>query len=630
MKHLHLSVVGWMALAVVGQTAEFHVAIHGADGQRGTRVAPLRTIQRAAELAQPGDVITVHAGIYRERVNPPRGGLSDRKRIVYQAAPGEQVEIRGSEIVTHWTKVQSDVWQVTLTNGFFAGFNPYSDVIHGDWFDGKGREHHTGAVYLNGAWLTEAAKLEDVLKPMGTNALWFGQVDRDQTRIWAQFKDIDPHRETVEINVRQSVFYPDHPGKNYLTVRGFILRHAATPWAPPTAEQVGLIGTHWSKGWIIENNTVSHSVCVGIALGKHGDAYDNTSANSAEGYVKTIERAHAYVIPWTREQIGHHVVRNNTISHCEQAGIVGSLGAAFSTVTGNTIHDIHVRRLFTGAEMAGIKIHAALDTTIRGNHIFRTCRGLWLDWMAQGTRVSGNLFHENAYEDLFVEVDHGPFVVDNNLFLSPTSLLDMSQGGAYAHNLFAGKISSTVELERQTPYHPAHETTVAGLSVIQGGDNRFHNNLFIGTGGNPGETPKKDDRHNRYTGYGLGVYDTRGFPLQTFGNVYYNHAQAYKQETNAVIRTEMDPQWKLEEREGRFMLRLVLGPELNQASTTTVTSQKLGLAKIPALPYLDANGLPLRIRTDFLGQHRHSAKPTPGPFETPGTKEFVVGVGFKP
>ena len=47
---------------------------------------------------------------------------------------------------------------MTLPNSFFGKFNPYSDLIHGDWFDPKGREHHTGAVYLNGEWLTEAAK----------------------------------------------------------------------------------------------------------------------------------------------------------------------------------------------------------------------------------------------------------------------------------------------------------------------------------------------------------------------------------------------------------------------------------------------------------------------------------------
>jgi hypothetical protein len=36
----------------------------------------------AAAVAQPGDVITVHAGIYRERVTPPRGGNSDSERII--------------------------------------------------------------------------------------------------------------------------------------------------------------------------------------------------------------------------------------------------------------------------------------------------------------------------------------------------------------------------------------------------------------------------------------------------------------------------------------------------------------------------------------------------------------------
>ena len=152
----------------------------------------------------------------------------------------------------------------------------------------------------------------------------------------------------MEINVRQTVFYPEKTGINYITVRGFTLEDAATPWAPPTAEQIGLIGAHWSKGWIIENNTISHSICSGISLGKYGDQWDNTSANSAEGYVKTIERALAD--GWSKENIGHHIVRNNTISHCEQTGIVGSLGAAFSTVTGNTIYNVHMHQSFGGAD----------------------------------------------------------------------------------------------------------------------------------------------------------------------------------------------------------------------------------------------------------------------------------------
>jgi hypothetical protein len=154
-----------LALLPAAQAAEFHVATHGNDTQRGTKAAPWRTIQRAAAQAQPGDVITVHRGTYRERVNPPRGGTSDARRIVYRAARGERVEIKGSEVIKGWAKVQPDVWKVTLPNSFFGEFNPYRDLIRGDWFDPRGREHHTGAVYLNGDWLTEAAKLDEVLMP---------------------------------------------------------------------------------------------------------------------------------------------------------------------------------------------------------------------------------------------------------------------------------------------------------------------------------------------------------------------------------------------------------------------------------------------------------------------------------
>ena len=297
--------------------------------------------------------------------------------------------------------------------------------------------------------------------------------------IWAQFQGVNPNEQLVEINVRRTVFYPDKPGRNYITVRGFTMRHAATPWAPPTAEQIGLIGTHWSKGWIIEGNTISHSVCSGIALGKHGDEFDNTSANSAEGYVKTIERGLAqrleqgdYRPPRCAQQCDLPL---RTDGHRRQ------LGRRVQQITGNTIHDIHVRRLFTGAEMAGIKLHAAIDVTIRGNHIYNTCLGLWLDWMAQGTRVSGNLFHDNG-QDLFVEVHHGPFVVDNNLFLSPNTLHDRSQGGAYVHNLFVGSIYMCPYDERQTPFHKAHSTELAGMHDNPCGDDRYYNNLIRAEG----------------------------------------------------------------------------------------------------------------------------------------------------
>ena len=593
---LALFISSALTFPVVLLAIEFHVSVNGHDTNSGTQAKPLASIQRAAELAQPGDIITVHAGVYRERINPPRGGTSNEKRIVYQAATGEKVEIKGSEVIKGWVKLSDHLWQKRLTNTFFKNFNPYADEIRGDWFSPKGRKHHTGAVYLNGEWLTEAATLEEVTKPIGATALWFGQVDADSTTLWVQFNRVDPNEALVEINVRQTVFYPDQPGVNYLTVRGFIMRQAATPWAPPTAEQIGLIGTHWSKGWIIENNEISHSICSGIALGKYGDQWDNTSANTAEGYVLTIERA--LQNGWNKETIGHHLVRHNTIHHCEQAGLVGSLGCAFSTVTANVIHDIHVRRLFSGAEMAGIKFHGAIDVEISDNHIYRTNRGLWLDWMAQGTRVTRNLFHDNHHnEDLFVEVNHGPFMIDNNLFLSQVSLLSLSQGGAYVHNLFTGLIKLIPFDARQTPYLQPHATTLAGMHDNPCGDDRFYNNIF---------SHRSD----------MTVYDAAKLPMWMAGNVYLNGAKPCLFEKNPLIKSGIDVPIKLIEQTDGYELVLDLDPACSAEQTRNLlTSDRLAKAAISNLSYENSDGSPIRIDTDYFNRPRNASNPFPGPVE---------------
>ena len=740
-KTLALSVVCVLTLLTSAVSAkDYHVSKKGDDSNSGNQSAPFKTISKAAEEAMPGDTITVYEGIYRERINPPRGGTSEDNRIVYRAAHGEKVAIKGSEVITGWENVQGDTWKVTIPNSFFGYFNPYSDLINGDWFNGKGRNHHTGAVYQNGHWLIEAAKLEDVLKPTGaaagsygstaqqyllnvawlrtgegsgengkipaavfaaqhgiqtadcseggkcigwieqgdwvryekvdfgrrteqieiraaspagggrielrldkpdgeligtctvkdtgdwqswksfkakiqpvsgiktlclvfrgpksedipSNQLWFAKVDSSNTTIWAQFRDINPNESQVEINVRQAVFYPKKTGINYLTVRGFTMEHAATPWAPPTAEQIGLIGTNWSKGWIIDNNTVRYSTCTGITLGKHGDKFDNTSANSAEGYVKTIERALEQ--GWSKDNIGSHIVRNNHISHCEQAGIVGSMGPVFCTVTGNTIHDIHIRQLFTGAEMAGIKFHGAIDTVISNNHIYRTNRGIWLDWMTQGTRVTGNLLHDNGpSEDLFVEVNHGPFLVDNNIFLSRMGILVNSQGAAYVHNLIAGQVRVIVGEGRQTPYLKAHSTEVAGLAPNPSGDERFYNNIFINGG--------------------LAGYDRAKLPVFMEGNLFLNGAKPSKHEQSPFVQTDFNPGLKLiEEDEG---VHLQLTTQANKTlKTRLVTTELLGRAAIPDLPYENSDGSSLTVDTDYFGNKRKSSNPSAGPFES--------------
>jgi alpha-N-arabinofuranosidase len=402
------------------------------------------------------------------------------------------------------------------------------------------------------------------------------------------------------------------------------MEHAATPWAPPTAEQIGLIGTHWSKGWVIENNTIRYSVCVGVALGKHGDEFDNTSQDSAEGYVETIKRA--LKRGWSKENIGHHLIRNNHIYHCEQAGIVGSMGAVFSTIIGNEIHDIHVRRLFSGMEMGGIKIHGAIDTIISDNHVYRTWRGIWLDWMAQGTRITGNLLHDNqATQDLFVEVNHGPFLIDHNLFLSGNALNDISHGGAYAHNLFAGRIIAWPN-KRTTPYHKAHSTEIAGMHDFPGGDSRFYNNIFVSPD-KPVPWPDRiPDRLNNQHYFGLATYDAANLPVYMAGNVFLGRAKPSKHEENPLVLPKIEPGFKLVEKSDGWYLQMGFNKKWAGRNRPLVTTEMLGKAKIPDLPYEYPDGKPYRIETDYFGNKRNTKNPYPGPFNAPNEGKQLIKV----
>jgi len=610
----HLLLAAFAALTLEAAAGEYHVSVAGDDGNAGTVAKPFRTIQHAGDVAQPGDVITVHAGVYRERINPPRGGVSDAQRITYQAAPGESVVITGSEIVTKWEPVTNATWRAVIPNSFFGAFNPYADLIHGDWYGGR-RPNHTGAVYVHGDWLREAVQLEDVLAPVGETPLWFGVVSNGTTVIWAQFKEGHPNAGQVEINVRRTVFTPEKTGINYLTVRGFDLRNAATPWAPPSAGQIGIVSAYWCKGWIIESNEISHATCCGVALGKYSDEFDNTNdKGAADPYTACVRRA--LTNGWNKATVGSHVVRHNHIHDCEQTGIVGSLGCSFSTVTGNDIHDIHVRHLFGGAEMAGVKFHGAIDVVIRGNHIYRCgdVAGVWLDWMAQNAQVTGNLMHDNTGScgDIFLEMQHGPILVANNLLLSRRMAFVLnSQGIAFVHNLIAGPVRHVRGDGRQTPFQKVHATDFGGIyraSDGDSGDDRFYNNLCMAAGD-------------------LRPMGQLALPCFTGGNVFAGSARAPASDATALLRPDFDAGVKLEPRADGWYLELAEDPAWREGVTRPlVTTELLGRAKVSGGAYENPDGSPLRIDTDYLGQARDEKNPFPGPFEKVGTGKRLVKV----
>ena len=592
-------------------------------------------INVAAAQARPGDTVIVHAGIYREWVSPSIGGESDARRISFLAAEGEHVVICGSEAVPDWTACGNDIWRKRLDDNLFSDGHPFRDRLGGDWFHDKGRIHHTGDVYCDGVSLYEVTSLDavtdpqpqpDATEPDASLRCWCVEEHEDHVIIFANFGGRDPNNHLIEVSVRPAVFFPRQTGVNYITVSGFELRHAATPWAPPTAQQMGLIGPHWAKGWVIENNHIHHARCSGISLGKDAPGGQNLWTERRVKHGTQREREIVFDAlnrGWSRDTVGSHVVRRNHIHDCEQTGICGHLGAIFSEITDNHIHDIHVKRQFKGAEIAGIKLHAAIDTLIARNHIHHAGRGIWLDWQAQGARVHANLLHSHDWEDFFIEVTHGPCTFDHNILLSPVAFRNEAQGTTFAHNLIVGINRQQGVPNRFTFYHVPHSTAVAGLMTVLGGDDRWYNNLFLPAAGAT-EIPTVDDRNTDFSdtmasrrGYGTAIYD--GFPVgeeqwQTAHSpddyarlrlpVFIGHngygagALPYEHETGAVRGCGYV---RLLEEDGRSVLEIELDQTLAAAQGRPVTTANLGQAFQPEAPYRGHDGSPLSLNRDYHG-----------------------------
>ena len=125
----------------------YYVDIKAGREGNGSREMPFRRINDAAKIAMPGDEVLVAPGIYREYVNPVHAGTEDA-RITYRSTEMKGAVITGAEEVTGWKKVKGTTWTVRVNNGIFGAFNPYKEMVCGDWYFAP-TVRHTGSVYLN-------------------------------------------------------------------------------------------------------------------------------------------------------------------------------------------------------------------------------------------------------------------------------------------------------------------------------------------------------------------------------------------------------------------------------------------------------------------------------------------------
>ena len=270
---------------------------------------------------------------------------------------------------------------------------------------------------------------------------------------------------------------------------------------------------------------------------------------------------------------------------------------------------------------------------IENNYIHHCEMGLWLDWQAQGTRVTRNVFHDND-RDLMVEVTHGPCLVDNNILASPNFFENASQGNALVHNLICGYMTHWAVLNRATPYHFPHTTAVAGCAVVYSGDDRAYNNIYTGAYtrkdvlcGNAAydkfTTPEEYPERLRAEG---NTDEAKFFavpqPVWVDGNAYAGQAKPFRGEEKPIL-TERIPV-AIGEENGCCVLEITLPDDAAEWDCQPVTTARLGAPRITEEGYENPDGTEVDFLPDLLGNIREKTAPGPLAELKPGKQRIVV------
>ena len=109
-------------------------AASASDSNPGTESKPWKTLMRTgkAKELKPGDTVFIKAGVYRQSMEITVSG-EPGKPITFAAATGEQVIIKGSEILAgNWTQVSKEpdrkepypnayqrLWKIKLDEKYF-------------------------------------------------------------------------------------------------------------------------------------------------------------------------------------------------------------------------------------------------------------------------------------------------------------------------------------------------------------------------------------------------------------------------------------------------------------------------------------------------------------------------------
>ena len=454
---------------------------HATDTGNGSNEAPFKTINAAALVAQKGDTVLVHPGIYREMISPGTNGGG----VNYMSAMRHQAIVKGSDVWTpKWEAVkdQPDVFVAPLDPSLFAGkLNPYSRTISVSARDvskdarpvkedAKQWPLTLGQIFVDGQPMNQVTTPEDVRDLPGS---WIvgAQGNTILLHLPKHLRKIEAG--LVELTTRDRIFFPSRRGLADITIEGFVFEHGANQGPFP---QYGIVSVRSGKNWTIRDNIVRYATTVGLDIGS--ECWDCKNLPNTDDDQKHL------IIG------GNHQVLDNLVEDNGLCGIAG-WNCAGSRINGNIVQrnnrfGFESKINAEWEENAGIKVHAFYGGVMEGNLIINNdAAGIWIDNGHKDARISRNFICSSLGKGIFIELGEGPCFLDHNVIAYTRSDSDFYAGdGIYTHD------ASDLIIANNLLFHNArfgvhsqvvtNRTLGADKHLVETSNHQIIGNLFIG------------------------------------------------------------------------------------------------------------------------------------------------------
>lgn len=342
------------------------------DKNPGTEQLPLKTLSRAAEMAQAsndkriGVHVYIKPGIYREQVSLKQSGNDTGAPIIFEGTAKGEVVLAGSDVWSNWQKIGDNLYQHAWP--YRWGLAPYPAGWQSEQLADIVRRREM--IFVNGHPLVQALAYSDL-----TDYSFYA--DEGNQTIYVRTGPGLPldDRATVEVAIRPRILIIE--GKQNVVLRDLVFRHGNA------AVQDAAVQISDSTNVLIEgcrfvwNNWVGLGFSGVTNLTMYNNAGDWNGGEGFDGY-----------------NLLNLYMDGNSTSFNNWRGARGN---------------------FYGWSVTGAKVTGVHTGSIR-NHVSvgNRARGLWIDFDNTNITISGATLAWNFNDGIFIEANAGPVLISGS------------------------------------------------------------------------------------------------------------------------------------------------------------------------------------------------------------------------